>query len=58
MFALAKGHWSQAVHLNALSPLGFVMICSLFWRGQWRAKLWQLGLAGFAVYGACRALLP
>src|SRR5215831_4686201 len=26
LFALAKGHWRDALALNALSPVGFVMI--------------------------------
>lgn len=56
MFALAKGHWGQATHLNALSPLGSVMLFSLFWNGAWRAWLWKLGLAAFAVYGICRII--
>ena len=55
--ALAKGHWSQAIHFNALSPLGFVMLFSLFWNWPWRARLWIAGLAAFAVYGAARIIL-
>ena|SRR5579862_8718828 len=57
MFALAKGHWSQAVHLNALSPLGFVMLGSLFFESTWRGRLWSWGVGAFAVYGVWRVVL-
>ena len=53
--ALAKGHWTQAIHFHALSPLAFVMLFSLFWKWRWRAQLWTWGLAAIAVYGAWRA---
>jgi hypothetical protein len=57
LFALAKGHWSQAVHLHALSPLGLVMLGSLFWKNEsWRDWLWRLGLPAFAAYGVWRAV--
>jgi hypothetical protein len=55
--ALAKGHWSQAIHFHALSPLAFVMLFSLFWKWRWRPQLWTWGLAAIAVYGAWRAAL-
>jgi hypothetical protein len=55
--ALAKGHWSQALHFHALSPLAFVMLFSLFWRFRWRPRLWTCGLASILVYGVCRAIL-
>jgi len=55
--ALAKGHWAQAIHLHALSPLAFVMLFSLFWNWRWRPQLWTWGLAAIAVYGVCRAAL-
>jgi hypothetical protein len=55
--ALAKGHFGQAVHFNALSPLAFAMVFSLFWKFRWRAQLWNWGLAAIAVYGVCRAAL-
>jgi hypothetical protein len=58
VFALAKGHWSQAIHFNALSPLAFIMLFSLLWNGAgpgvWRARLWTAGLVAFAVYGVAR----
>jgi hypothetical protein len=54
LFALAKGHWTQAFHFNALTPLGFAMLFSLFWNGPWRVPLWTGGLAAFAVYGVYR----
>jgi Protein of unknown function (DUF2752) len=54
MFALAKGHFAQAEHFNALAPLGFAMVFSLFWNGRITGRLWTAGLAAFAVYGLCR----
>jgi hypothetical protein len=53
--ALAKGHWAQAIHFHALSPLAFAMLFSLFWKWRWRPQLWAWGLAAIAVYGVCRA---
>ena len=53
--ALAKGHWAQAIHLHALSPLAFVMLFSLFWKFRWRAPLWTWGLAAIGTYGVWRA---
>jgi hypothetical protein len=55
--AFAKGHWSQAIDFNALTPLGFVLLFSLFWRAPWRPPLWTFGIAAFAVYGVCRIAL-
>ena len=57
VFALAKGHWSQAVGFNALSPVGFLMLAALFWNGPLRARLWSGGIAAFAVYGVCRVFV-
>ena len=58
LFALAKGHWGEAVHFNALSPLAFVMLFALFWNGRTREWLWRGGAAAFAVYGLWRVFLP
>jgi hypothetical protein len=33
------------------------MLLSLFWNRPWRARLWVVGIAAFAVYGVCRAAL-
>ena len=57
VFTLAKGNWMDAIHFNALSPLGFAMLFSLFWKGPWRQPLWTFGLAAFSVYGVCRIAL-
>jgi hypothetical protein len=54
LFALAKGHWTEAVHFNALCPLAFAMLFALFWNGRMRGWLWTGGLAAFAVYGVLR----
>jgi hypothetical protein len=53
--ALAKGHWTQAIHFHALSPLAFVMLFSLFWKFRWRAPFWTWGLAAIGTYGVWRA---
>jgi hypothetical protein len=59
IFALAKGRVTEAEHFNALSPLGFAMLFSLFWSREWRAKPrwtqgWAAGIAAFALYGVLR----
>ena len=54
LLALAKGHFLEAEHFNALSPLGFAMLFSLFWNRPWRGRLWTFGIAAFAVYGLWR----
>ncbi|MGC9947240.1 MAG: DUF2752 domain-containing protein [Bryobacteraceae bacterium] len=56
LFALAKGHWAEAVHFNALSPLAFAMLFALFWNGGMRAWLWKGGVTAFAAYGVWRVL--
>ena len=61
LFSLAKGHWAQAIHFNALSPLGFTMLFALIFsapeNAPWLARLWAFGAAAFAVYGICRLVL-
>jgi hypothetical protein len=56
LFALVKGHWSEAIHWNALSPLGLTMLLSLFWDHPFRARLWTVGIAAFGLYGVWRIL--
>jgi hypothetical protein len=58
LLALAKGQWAAALHFNALSPLAFAMLFSLFWSGPLRSRLWTAGAAAFAVYGVVRIWLP
>lgn len=58
LFALAKGHWGQAIHLNALSPLALAMLLSLFWCSRLRGRLWPVGLVAFAIYGLGRVFFP
>ena len=58
LLALAKGQWTAALHFNALSPLAFTMLFSLFWSGPMRSRLWTVGSAAFAVYGVVRVLFP
>ena len=57
LFALAKGHWAEAIHFHALSPLGFCMLFSLFWKGRARGRLWTAGIAAFLVYGVARLFI-
>jgi hypothetical protein len=54
LFAIAKGHVVEGVNFNALSPLAFVMVFSLFCGGPFRARLWAVGAGAFAVYGLVR----
>jgi hypothetical protein len=54
MCALAKGHVSEAMRFNALAPLGFTMVFSLFLNGKMTGRIWTAGMAAFAVYGVCR----
>jgi hypothetical protein len=57
MFALAKGHFTEAVRFNALAPLGFAMVFALFWNGRITGKIWTAGMAAFAIYGVCRIFM-
>ncbi len=56
LFALAKGRWNEALGFNALSPLGFAMLFSLFRNGRMRERLWTAGVPAFALYGVWRLL--
>ncbi len=58
LFSLAKGRWHQALGFNALSPLAFLMLFSLFSTGRGRARLWAGGVAAFGAYGIARLFLP
>ncbi len=58
LFALAKGHVAEAIHFNALSPLGLAMLVSLLWNCPARGRLWTAGIAAFAIYGVCRIAVP
>jgi hypothetical protein len=58
LFALAKGHWTEALNFNALSPLAFAMLFALLWNCRMREWLWKGGLAAFAVYGLYRIVAP
>jgi hypothetical protein len=57
MFALAKGHFVEAVRFNALAPLGFAMVFALFWSRKIPGRIWSAGIAAFAVYGVCRVFM-
>jgi len=57
LFALAKGHWSEALHANALSPLAAAIVLGVLWVRPMPARLWNACLAVFGVYGAWRVFL-
>ncbi len=55
--ALVKGHFAEAIHFHALTPLALVLILSLLWKTSWRQPLWTWSLSAFAIYGAYRIAL-
>ena len=57
LFAVAKGHWGEAEHFHALSPLGLAMLLSLFWETPLRGKLWSAGIVVLGCYGVVRILV-
>jgi hypothetical protein len=57
MFALAKGRLAEAERFNALAPLGFAMIFSLFWNSRMTGRIWSVGIAAFALYGVWRVFM-
>jgi hypothetical protein len=58
MVAMAAGHWADALRFNALTPVALLMVVVLFRAGAVRQRVWQGGLALFAVYGVCRVFFP
>ncbi len=54
--AIFQGHLAQAIHFNALCPLAFAMILTLFRPGRTRDFLWSSGPVAFAVYGVVRLM--
>jgi hypothetical protein len=56
MFALAKGHLVEAVHWNALAPLGFAMVFGAILSRKIDPRIWTGCAAAFAVYGVVRNL--
>ena len=50
-FALAKGHWAEAIRLHALSPLAAGVCIMMFAR---KTPRWLPVLVLFAVYGILR----
>ena len=54
LFALAKGHWMEALRFHPLSPLAAAMIASLFCKATLSARMWTAGVAAFAVFGVVR----
>jgi hypothetical protein len=56
MFALAKGHFGEAVRLHALSPLAAAAGIALAWNRRLPDRVWAPLLAVFCVYGVWRFL--
>ena len=54
MFALAKGHWREAIALHALSPVAAVMMAGLVWDRTWWTRFWVPCAITFGVYGVWR----
>lgn len=57
MFAIAKGHFAEAVRFNALAPLGFAMTFGLFWSSKIPGRVWTAAIAAFAFYGVFRVFM-
>jgi hypothetical protein len=57
LIALSQGHFAQAIHFNALSPLAGLMMLTLFWPGRARDFLWTAGPMAFAVFGLIRLIV-
>ena len=54
MFALAKGHWRDAIGFHALSPLAAAMLVALVWDRPIGGRVWLACGAAFGVYGVWR----
>jgi hypothetical protein len=57
MFALAKGHFTEAMRFNALAPLGFAMVFGALSGVKIASRLWTACFAVFAVYGVYRVFV-
>jgi hypothetical protein len=53
-FALAKGHWREAIAFHALSPLAVMMVAGSVWGGTSWKRLWVPCAVVFGVYGVWR----
>ncbi len=58
VFALAQGHWREALRFHALTPLAVLMLVSLLRPGALRDRIWRAGLPVLLVYGICRWWFP
>ena len=54
MFALAKGHWREALALHALSPVAAVVVGGVVWGYNWPSRVWIAVAALFGAYGVWR----
>jgi len=54
VFALAKGHFVEALHWHLLSPLAVAMLAGFLWSPARMARLWMPCAALFGFYGVCR----
>ena len=56
MFALAKGHFGEALRLHALSPIAAALLIALVWDRPVPRRLWTPCAALFAAYGLWRLI--
>ena len=54
IFALAKGHFNEAIHWHALSPLAVLLLVGALWNSPRMARVWMPSLVVFAAYGVLR----
>jgi hypothetical protein len=57
MFALAKGHFAEAIHFHALSPLAAAMLVALILNASRWTRYCAPCAFAFAVYGAWRIIV-
>ena len=57
MFALAKGHFREAIHFHALSPLAAGVLIALVWNQRLPARVCTPLFTLFAAYGVWRILM-
>jgi hypothetical protein len=56
IFALAKGHWREALGLHRLSPLAVAMLAAIVWDRPIGLRLWIGCAIAFGIYGVVRWL--
>jgi len=54
MFALARGHFDEALHLHALSPVAAALLVAVVWNRPAPRRIWTPCILLFGVYGIWR----